>query len=238
MSTDVDPITAHVDRLGRLLVGPRRAKADMLREVRHGLCDTADALGDEGLSPVEARTRAVAEFGDVRAVAAGYQEELTARRARFTLGFLAVTGPVGEIVYRIMWSNTTLDRMPPEGTFLLARAVDIGGWSLSVVAAALLVLFGMGTRWVPLRAWGVRFVAWGILVKLVVFAVAGAALSLLFGGDVIAVATPSGLVQGLIGPAASMYTLWLVIGCLRSARRLDETTDWVRASPVPAFGGR
>ena len=225
-ATTVDPIVRHVADLGRHLEGPRRAKADILREVRDGLNDTAEALEAGGLTADAAARQAVDEFGDPARVAAGFQVELAARQTRFALAFLAVQGPVMEVASRILWSNSPRSlREPPEAALVLARIEDASAWTVSVVAALALVAFGLGSRWMGFRTWTVRLVAYLILAKLAFIGVTAPILMALF--DPGAPTGPAAVFSYVfnVGGAALLIALsWLVWRCLRVARRADLLT--------------
>ena len=125
-------VEEHVRRLDHALVGPRRLKADMLREVRHGLVDTAEAYAAEGLDDPE--RRAVEEFGAVRLVAPAYQRELAAAASR-TFGLLvAAIFTLMTITADFMWRGAPwAGPRPPAFYLFLSDTVD----RLSVAAAAL-----------------------------------------------------------------------------------------------------
>lgn len=214
-----EPIARYVDALKSQVDGPRRAKADMLKEVSHGLRDAADGYAEAGIAPLRAAETAVAEFGDPSVVAVEIQTELAALQARHALAVMAVIGPIGEVVARILWSNSTapITRPSPFASWL-ASVVDVFGWSSSILAAVLLVAFGLGARWMTFRAGFVRVVGYGLLGKLVAMAVLGMMLSILFGDvpvsggfQVLAMA------QGLLVPALTAYAGWLGWRCIKVA---------------------
>lgn len=125
-------VEEHVRRLDRALVGPRRLKRDLLREVRHGLSDTAEAYAADGLDDPE--RRAVDEFGAVRLVAPGYQRELAASASR-TFGLLvAAAFTLLTVTADLMWRGAPWTGPRPPALYLfLSDTVD----RLSVAAAAL-----------------------------------------------------------------------------------------------------
>ncbi|MGH8876624.1 MAG: permease prefix domain 1-containing protein [Stackebrandtia sp.] len=223
VTTDPDPIARHVAALGRHLDGPRRAKADMLREVRHGLIDTAAAHEADGVPAAEAVRLAVDEFGDPVELAEGFQVELAARQARFTLAFLAVQGPVMEVASRILWSNSPrAASSPPEIAHVLARVEDTSAWVMSVAAALALVAFGLGSRWLGFRSRLVRLVAYTMLGKLVFIAVTAPLLTVLFDpGDPQGSTAVFSYVFNLGGAALLTAMAWLSWRCLKVARRVD-----------------
>lgn len=88
-----DPIEQVVERLDAQLggFGPRRA--GVLIEVRDGLEDAAAAYGGAGLPVVEARRRAVTDFGDPSRVAQSFRATDLGRLSRQT-ALLLGAGPV------------------------------------------------------------------------------------------------------------------------------------------------
>jgi hypothetical protein len=222
-----DPIARHVSALAARLDGPRRAKADMLREVRHGLHDAADAHREAGATPDAAAAAAVAEFGDPAELAGDFQIELAARQSRHALAFLTVVGPVTEVTSRILWSNAPMPvSRPPDLAFVLADVMDVLSWGLSIVAAVLLVGCGLGARWIDMRARFTRFVGYGVIAKISLSFVGGVALTLLFntaaasGGLQVWTVVQNGALVAMWG-----YAGWLTWRCLRVARQAEVLRD-------------
>ncbi|WP_064742907.1 permease prefix domain 1-containing protein [Pseudonocardia spinosispora] len=79
-----DPIDTVLAELGRALRGPKRARGDLLAEVRDGLLDAAHRYQDTGLDRDDARRRAAEDFGDVRELVPAYRAELIAGQGRRT----------------------------------------------------------------------------------------------------------------------------------------------------------
>ncbi|TWJ10854.1 hypothetical protein LX16_4278 [Stackebrandtia albiflava] len=221
---DGDLVERFVDDLSARLDGSRRAKADMLREVRHGLSDAAAGYRESGMAAAEAEAAAVAEFGRPAELAGEFQVELAARQTRFALGFFAVTGPVGETLSRIQWSNAEPVgpvASPPEYTYLLSQAVDVVGWGASLLAVVLLLAMGFGFSPLRFRTGLAQLVAWSMLAKVVLFTVAGAALMVLYGRFE-PFADPFSLLVGLSHPVFAGVAVWLAWRCLRTAGHADR----------------
>lgn len=88
-----DPIEQVVDRLDAELGGFGHRRAGVLAEVRDGLEDAAAAYGGAGLPVVEARRRAVTDFGDPGRVAQHFRATDLGRLSRQT-ALLLGAGPV------------------------------------------------------------------------------------------------------------------------------------------------
>ena len=214
-----DPVAALVTDLDRRLVGPRRVRAAMVREVADGLHDAVDGRLADGQDRVGAARDAVAEFGDVEVVARELQVELAACQVRPALTLLAVLGPVSEVSSRIVWSHSTGSR-PSETAKVFALAVDVIGWGGSLVAVIGLLLFGFGSRWWAFRPGFARLVGYGIVAKLGFMVVAGSVLTALFGDRSVAGAPELfGQVMGMLTPLVGGYAVWLAWRCVRVGRR-------------------
>jgi hypothetical protein len=169
-------VEGHVRRLDRALTGPRRVKADLLREVRDGLVDAAEGHRVEGVPPAEAERRAVAEFGAVPELAPVYQAELAAAAAR-SLGIrvtavFAVLGIAGNLMWRgAPWTGP----QPPAGYLFVSGLIDRVGLALvltGVLGWAALWLAARSGRPVPPRA--LRLVTLAVIAQLAVIWSAGA----------------------------------------------------------------
>ncbi|PRY02005.1 permease prefix domain 1-containing protein [Allonocardiopsis opalescens] len=147
-----DPVAGYVGELGAALAGPARAKADILAEVSDGLTDAAEAYEAAGLDRAEARRRAVADFGPVAEIAAGFQAELLCGRARL-LAVCAVVVPLSVLASTtVLWSSSGSPedarrwREQPDGVLLLAQAVDASHLLSALVGAVVLVLLARSAR--------------------------------------------------------------------------------------------
>jgi hypothetical protein len=135
------PIDEYVHALDRTLSGPGRLKGDMLREARHGLADAAEAYQEEGMPRAEAERLAVAEFGEVRALAPAYQAELglgAARRLALKMVLVpALFATLADFMWRgSPWSTSTNGPHPPEGYLLISHTQDYLGYVWAGLAMA------------------------------------------------------------------------------------------------------
>jgi hypothetical protein len=140
------------------LIGPARARRDILAELAAGLADATDAYRSAGLDPDQAVRAAITEFGRPEQVADGFRAELTAAQARRTALTLLRTGPL----VGLLWLSAALASRigaqlaspwhwasMPVGARLvthlagIAFAVAIGGALVTVAAT------GRLTRWLP-----------------------------------------------------------------------------------------
>jgi hypothetical protein len=140
-----DPIEAHIRELRAVLHGPGRACASLLAEARDGLEDAAEALCDSGSAPAQARRQAVADFGPVREVADGYQDELTAAQCRRTATLMAVAFPALLLSWNLLWSVVPGTVAPSTPMFsFLSRLEDITSLVAGVLALGALVALRHG----------------------------------------------------------------------------------------------
>lgn len=135
-----------VGTLERSLRGPRRARADMVREIRDGLQDAAEAYRESGLDGREARRRAHADFGDPGEVAAGLQAELTARYGRRTAAGMAVAFPALMLLWDSLWVGDPRPRQPSPFITWLAGAIDALSLISAAAAAVAVLLLWSGAR--------------------------------------------------------------------------------------------
>jgi hypothetical protein len=145
-------IDDYVSVLARELRGPRRIRMDMIAEARDGLADAAEALERSGLARAEAENRAVAEFGPVREIAPGYQEELVASQARRTARLLFLCTPLITLMWSGVWlvlpaHATAPWSDKPEWFMPVARTIDVMQIVTGVLAGVLLLLLGRGAGW-------------------------------------------------------------------------------------------
>jgi hypothetical protein len=158
-----EAVEEHVRGLDRALTGPRRLKADLLREVRHGLFDAAEAYGADGDADPE--RRAVEEFGPVREVAPGYQTELAAAASR-TLGLrVAAIFALLTVTADLMWRGAPWTGPQPPALYLfLSDTIDrlgIAAAALGGLGVLVLWLAARSGRAVPARA--LRAIVLGIV---------------------------------------------------------------------------
>lgn len=136
-------IDSHITALDRVLRGPRRTRRSMLDEVRSGLLDAAEAHQDAGLTPEQAATKAVRDFGAVREIAPLFQDELTARQGRLAALLFALVFPGMLLSWDLLWSTGLVRHEPGTRTELvrlLASVQDMATVAVGVAAVALLVI--------------------------------------------------------------------------------------------------
>jgi hypothetical protein len=170
-----DVLTDYVAVLDRRLRGPRRLRGDMLAEAADGLADAAEAYERTGLTPQEARERAIADFGAPAEIAPEYQAELTADQARRSVLLVAAALPGLKLAWDMLWLVTTPGSGATPGEAMLAwlRAADWYGLLVALPAIALVVLLGrpyrrsrsprrlvLGAGWFALVAAGVNVAVW------------------------------------------------------------------------------
>jgi hypothetical protein len=96
-TTDLQPDVAVAEYLSDLtarLRGPRRRREAILNELRDGLEHATEDRIAAGLSPGEAATAAIAQFGTPQAVADAFGGELATAYARRTIAWFIATGPL------------------------------------------------------------------------------------------------------------------------------------------------
>jgi hypothetical protein len=138
----MEPIERAMAELDGVLRGPRRAKADLLAEARDGLHDAAQSYMDAGEPAGAACRRAVAEFGPVAEIAAGFQAELSIAQARRTALWVALAVAVQPVVWGPLRPGAD-DHDLTAAQALIDRLIE----TLGVVAlcGAVLVLLASGT---------------------------------------------------------------------------------------------
>ncbi len=151
-------IGSYLAEVADRLIGPARARRDILAELGAGLEDATDAYRSAGLAPAEAARAAINEFGHPGQVADGFRAELSAAQARRTALTLLRTGPVVGLLWlsaaltsRIgaqlasPWHWTSMPIGARIVTHLAgyAFALAIGGALVTVAAT------GRLTRWLP-----------------------------------------------------------------------------------------
>ena len=140
------------------LIGPARARRDILAELGGGLADATDSYRCAGLAPDQAVRAAITEFGRPEQVADGFRAELTAAQARRTALTLLRTGPligllwlgaalasrIGvQLVSPWHWTSMPIGARLVTHLAGIAFAVAIGSALVTVAAT------GRLTRWFP-----------------------------------------------------------------------------------------
>jgi len=206
----MEPIERYLAELNRALRGPRRAKADLLAEVRGGLDDAVTSYMDSGEPAAVAGRRALADFGEVPVVAPGFQAELSLAQARRTALWVTLAVAVQPLV----WGPLRPGGADPDLTAAQAL-IDplLEGLGLVALAGALLALFacGTGVRFLGARPPVARFTG--------VFALTVTAGFVAMGGGMLAGGAPDQLwvLAGL--PWALMFLVSPMAAVALSARR-------------------
>ncbi len=216
-------IEDYVTGLSRTLRGPRRPKLDLITEARDSLLDTAEALEGDGLRRDEAERAAVEEFGPIREIAPGYQEELSKSAGRRLAVLLFVGVPLTAIMWNVIWkvfpsAPTAYERMP-DWFILVARGVDALQMFIGLVGGLALLALGRGLRRIRRPRLVTRALGLFVWAMLPVMLVSCGAL--MFGsqksagfGDY-----PAGAVASLVSYAIWSVQLYCAFRCLSITRR-------------------
>ncbi|WP_052345140.1 permease prefix domain 1-containing protein [Thermocrispum municipale] len=170
--------SAVLERLEASLRGPRRARQDMLAEIRDGLQDATDAYRAAGLPARTARERAEAEFGDAEQIAAELQAELTARYGLRSALMMAIVLGALTTLWDVIWqfAPTPNPVEPKPVVVLLSSVIDTVSLAAAACGALALVLLATGNR-VP-TSWAVRLLGWSALIAFGVITVASGGMHL------------------------------------------------------------
>jgi hypothetical protein len=151
-------VDGYVRAIAASMPGPRRARDDILAELRSGLLDAIDARRAAGLSAQAAAEAAITEFGDPRQVAGAFRPHLAMTQARRTALALVASGPpVGLLwVAAALASHITIRHAPPwqwSGAPPLSPAAfpAVGVAILLVIASTMATIAATGrlSRWLP-----------------------------------------------------------------------------------------
>ena len=151
-------IGSYLTEVARGLIGPARARRDILTELGAGLADATDAYRSHGLAPDQAARAALAEFGRPEQVANGFRAELTAAQARRTALALLRTGPLVGLLWlgAALASRIGAQLVSPwhwAGMPASARLVThLAGFAFALaIGSALVTVAATGrlTRWLP-----------------------------------------------------------------------------------------
>lgn len=159
----------HLAALDRALVGRRRARRDLLVEVRAGLVDALEAELEHGSDAVTVARRVLRDFGDVHEVAPAFQRELALsdlQRSAWLVMAVLLAQP-------ILWGRVST--VGDAGA--LFRSLDqLVGWAAAaVLGVAVLVLLGcgIGLRYVDVDGRMIRSAATAALGACATFAILG-----------------------------------------------------------------
>ncbi|WP_216853481.1 permease prefix domain 1-containing protein [Phytoactinopolyspora halotolerans] len=230
-------IDRYVAALRRELRGPVLLRMSMVREVRDGLRDAADAHRDAGASPRAAERLAVQEFGPVEIVAAGLREELAASTGRYLLTVLATLGVAQIMLEQHTWGAAAAAQdwpRPSAGYLTFAQAVDIMNIVVLLAAGLGVLVLGRGSRVVQTRM-AVRVVAIGVVIDAVLGLGSGGALTLLAPQSPTAWQGPEIAAMTGLTVVSTSWCVWLAYRCLRltSRRRVDPENPADHAAEFP-----
>jgi hypothetical protein len=158
---DTGVIPDHLAALDRALRGPAKVKAALLAEAADGLYDTVSAYREAGLSPADAASRAVDEFGSVPVLVPSYQRELSLEYARRTAVLVLWGLPFLLVLWHVAW--VTSPGQPWVGTSVAPTVAKVSGVAVSLLIllmAGALPLTGRASRWVRVGDRLVRAVGW------------------------------------------------------------------------------
>lgn len=145
---------AYLARLDTALVGPLRPRRSLLREAADHLEDATEALVEAGYHPEDAARRAVADFGDIDAVAPAFQEALGVAASRRTAWLLMIALGAQPFLWDEGLQLASANELSAPDTSLyvvLDRAIELGGSVILVGALLALIATGIGSRWLPAR---------------------------------------------------------------------------------------
>lgn len=177
----MESIDAYVVRLDRLLLGPRRVRADLVAEARDGLVDATEALEARGMERAAAERQAVAEFGSAEEIAAAFRTELGLAQARRTLTWFAAVLLPQPIIWaegRWPWNSGEIALSQSSVVQLLDRLVENTGGLMMIGTVIAVAACGIGTRWPAARRRAARFTALFVLIAWLTITLLGVAMTL------------------------------------------------------------
>lgn len=210
----VEPvIDGYVASLERALSGPGRLRRDLIAEARGHLIDATEACESAGWDHRSAAERAVQDFGPVKRVADGYQVLLAvaaSRRSAVTL--LALLLPQA-----FLWENGLRLAPSPSSEVGLASflhvAIEWFGFGALADALVMLVIAGVGQRWLAAGPWLARWTGVSVAAGAIGSGVLGVSLLILNG-------TTSAVLWALAMALLVLPMAWTVHSarlCLRTA---------------------
>jgi hypothetical protein len=221
-------LATYLSDVAARLSGPRRRRKAILAELRDGLDQATEDNIAAGLTPDQAATAAITQFGTPQAVADAFGGELATAYARRTITWFIATGPLVGIWWLLLL------QLSPWRTGLIALLAAIPVIPLIVIGIATgggtLAATGRLMRWLPET--GPR--------RAVAAAIAIAALCLIGDLTMITMFMVSGTPTrpfAVIAIAASLTRIACSITTLRHATRMRsrsrcmfETVDEVQRS--------
>ncbi|MET9340716.1 MULTISPECIES: permease prefix domain 1-containing protein [unclassified Nonomuraea] len=216
-------IDDYVAALHRALAGPSGAKRDLVLEARDSLVDTAEAYEAGGLARPEAERLAVAEFGELREVAPGYQRELTATAGRRLGALLFVSVPLTTLMWSLVWAFFPVHAADwanrPAWFLTVARTLDVFHLATGVLGGLALLALTRGARWVRGPERVTRILALWVWAMLPVTLLLSAALQYGSRGPAGFSAFLPGVILSLTTPVLNGLQLYGAAHCLRLTRR-------------------
>jgi hypothetical protein len=177
-------IDDYVADLRGALAGPYGLKRDLVVEARDSLTDAAQALEAAGLDRAEAEHRAVAEFGPVREIAPGFQEELTASAGRRLGALLFLSLPLTVLMWSTIWRHYPYDPgawSRPAWFPAATTALDVIQVATGLYGGFAVFALSRGGRWAGRfaggPAWITRSLGVAVLVTLPLSGLLSAALT-------------------------------------------------------------
>jgi len=171
----------YVRHLDAALVGPRRVKRGLLREVGDHLEDATEAYRAAGYDANTAPGMAVADFGTVEEIAPSFQTTLAVASSRRTAWLL-----FGALAIQpFIWDGPLGPNYPdPDGAAyaILNALVEVGGGLVIATSLVLLAATGIGNRWFAAGRRVARFTSITALMATVFLKVSGLGMLLLSGG--------------------------------------------------------
>ncbi|WP_435769613.1 permease prefix domain 1-containing protein [Nocardioides sp. SYSU DS0651] len=182
-------MASYLERLRPQLLGPRRLRRDLLREIADHLEDATEAYRRAGYDDLEAGALAVADFGTVEEVVPHLRTTLAMAASRRTsLMLLLALGPQAFLWDAGLGLGGGAHREAATGA--VYRALDIAiecGGALCLLGALIAVLAtGVGNRWSAAGRGIARSTAWLGLAAATLIPGTGVAMLLLSGGGTLA----------------------------------------------------
>ncbi|TYB53227.1 hypothetical protein FXF51_50030 [Nonomuraea sp. PA05] len=178
-------IDDYVAELDGALSGPHGPKRDLVVEARDSLTDTADAFEAGGLERAEAERLAVAEFGEIREVAPGYQAELTVVAGRRLGVLLFISVPITVAMWSVLWriypGTDEAWLAQPWWYSSASRLLDVIQLGTGLYGGLVLYALSRGSRWIRRPRLATRSL--GVLVFASLPVTAGLGLLMTFGMD-------------------------------------------------------
>lgn len=207
------PIDEYVVALQQELRGPWYARRSILRELRDGLIDAADAYSTAGAPRSDAERQAIDELGRPADVAMAFREELAANTGRQTawllLTFTAATFAAANLAWREDSAEFATTYVPTAYA-VLAQAIDLLGAATLVGAVLAVAAFGWAAKWISSATQATRMVGWLVLAT---------SSAKMLGGTILWLWAPGTLRMTTLSIAVSAFilvtTAWLAVSAAR-----------------------